>query len=282
MVLARDNRRVTTRSAVRVERLKGADLPALSRLLDQEPVQHAYLRSELRLGIDYAYWWGVRDGDQLRAALLAGALAVPCINDVEDATRFAEVPCADHPPRMIVGPRQSVLALRDALLPARQPRDIRDPQPLLVVTRDSALPDLPSPVRLATRADVEGLTIAAAAMHREEMGDPMPLDPGAWRSRMTSLVDLRWSWVLTERDTVVFKAELSAWTPEAAQIQGVYTHPGRRRHGIATAALAAVCRAVLRQVPVCSLYVNSTNDSALRLYDRLGFRQAGEFASVFY
>lgn len=273
---------MTIRSPARAERLRGADVEPLRRLLDADPVTNVYLRSELRTGVQHGDWWGVRQGEHIRAALLAGALAVPCIGGHDDAERLARSACAEHPPRTLVGPRQSVLALREALLPARQPRDVRDPQPLLVLTRDVELPDTPSPVRLANRTDIEGLTIAAAAMHREEMGDPLPLDPGAWQARMTSLVDLGWCWVWTERDTVIFKAELSAWTPEAVQIQGVYTHPGQRRRGIATAALSAMCRAVLRQVPVCSLYVNDTNTSALRLYERLGFCRAGDFATVFY
>jgi hypothetical protein len=88
--------------------------------------------------------------------------------------------------------------------------------------------------------------------------------------------------VWLERGAVVFKAELSAWTPEAVQIQGVYTHPGKRRRGVASAALSYVCGTILQQVPVCSLYVNHENETALRLYSRLGFRRAGDFASVFY
>lgn len=273
---------MATRSVVRADRLRAADQVALQRLLDRDPVQNAYLRSELRAGVEYADWWGVRDGDQLRAALIAGSLTVPCLSEAADVRLLGETACVELPPRMFVGPRVSVLALRDALLPRREPRDVRDPQPLLELTSNAALADVPTPVRRATRDDVEALTIAAASMHREEMGDPMPVDPGAWRSRMRALVDLGWSWVWLERGTVVFKAELSAWTPEAVQIQGVYTHPGKRGRGVATAALSHMCRAILDQVPVCSLYVNHENETALRLYARLGFRRTGDFATVFY
>ena len=273
---------MATRSVVRVDRLRAPDLAPLQRLLDRDPVQNSDLRSELRAGVEYADWWGVRDGDQLRAALIAGSLTVPSLSDADDARLLGETACVEQPPRMFVGPRVSVLALRDTLLPRRQPRDVRDPQPLLALTSDASLVDVPTPVRRATRDDIEALTIAAASMHREEMGDPLPVDPGAWRSRMTALVDLGWSWVWLERGNVVFKAELSAWTPEAVQIQGVYTHPGKRRRGVASAALSCVCRTILQQVPVCSLYVNHQNETALRLYSRLGFRRAGDFASVFY
>lgn len=272
-----------TRSAIHAQRLRNDDAMHVQSLLDADPVAHAYLRSELRLGVDRAEWWGVRDGGRLRAVLLAGALAVPCIPDASDAARLADTACAATRPRMLVGPRASVAALRDALLPVQQPREVREPQPLLALDSTERLPLTPVPVRQSTRADVDALAFAAAAMHREEMGDePVPVDPGAWRARMISLVDLGWSWAWIERDHVVFKAELSAWTPEAVQIQGVYTHPSRRGRGVASAALGAVCRMLLRSVPVCSLYVNANNGTALRLYDRLGFRRTGDFATVFY
>jgi len=99
---------------------------------------------------------------------------------------------------------------------------------------------------------------------------------------MESLVERGWSWVWIERGEVLFKAELSAWMPDAVQIQGVYTHPGRRRRGIGTGGLATLCAVLLRETPVCTLYVNHYNAQALRLYDRLGFRKAGDFATVIY
>ena len=275
---------MATRSALRTGRLTGADRASLQHLLDAQPVHNAYLRSELRQGFDAGDWWGVREGDTIRAALLAGSLTVPCLGHGEDAQLLAESACTAMPPRMLVGPRDSVIPLRDALSSAQRPREVRDPQPLLTLGRDDDLPHQPSAVRLATRADVDGLVVAAAAMHREEMGvDPLAIDAAAWRARMVTLIDHGWSWVWTDGGgDVVFKAELSGWTPEAVQIQGVYTHPSRRGRGIACAGLASVCRSLLEQVPVCSLYVNHYNTTALRLYDRLGFHRAGDFATVIY
>jgi hypothetical protein len=140
-----------------------------------------------------------------------------------------------------------------------------------------------APIRRGTREDLDRLTVASAAMHREEMGvDPLAFDPLGWRQRMATLIDRGWSYLLMEEDQIAFKVELSAWTPEAVQLQGVWTDPRYRRRGIATAAMAAVCDALLREAPICSLYVNSYNEPALRLYRRLGFRQATEFATVIF
>ena len=78
------------------------------------------------------------------------------------------------------------------------------------------------------------------------------------------------------------KAELSAWTPEAVQIQGVYTAPTMRGRGIATQALAAMCAALLQESALCTLYVNHYNAAALGVYRRVGFEQVATFATVIY
>ena len=280
---SRHNRSVATRSALTVARLGQRDARALQRLLDADPLQNVYMRSELRHGVTGGDWWGLHDSDDLLAAVLAGSLLVPCIPRVQDASPLAQTACAAVPPRMMVGPREAVLALHKAMIPERPARDIRDPQPMLVVDRRMPAPPRRVPVRLARMGDLDALVVAAAAMHREEMGvDPMTIDASSWRARMESLVERGWSWVWMERGEVLFKAELSAWMPDAVQIQGVYTHPARRGEGVATAGLAALCSMLFTEVPACTLYVNHYNARALRLYQRLGFRHAGDFATVIY
>ena len=120
-------------------------------------------------------------------------------------------------------------------------------------------------------------------MHREELSaDTAPPDASAWRARMTQLVDRGWSWVWTEDGQVVFKAELSAWTPTWCRSRGC--SPARRGEaaGVATAGMTALCSMLLERVPLVTLYVNGYNDAALRVYGRVGFEQQGEFATVMY
>lgn len=264
-------------------RLGSPDAAALSRLLDSDVVNNAYLRSELRLGLGHGTWWGLARGDDLTAALLGGALVVPWVPRATEAEIIVDALRHQAPPRMIVGPRDSVMAVHRAARPQRTPVEVRDPQPLLALRRGQGPSLNRAPVRRAARSDLEALTFAAAAMHREEMGvDPMIVDAAGWRARMTSLIDRGWSYVWMEGGEVVFKAELSAWTPEAVQLQGVYTSPERRGAGIGAAGLAGVCAEILREVPICSLYVNAYNHTALRLYDRLGFEAVGSYATIIY
>jgi GNAT superfamily N-acetyltransferase len=252
----------------------------LSALLDQDPVANVFLRSELRLGASLEGWWGLGETDRLRAVLMTGSVVVPWIPDPADIPPLAAV-LGRQLPRLIIGPAPAVRALAASLAPRLRPVEVRDPQPVMVL--DGSIPRRSVPIRRGRRDDLDQLTVAAAAMHKEEMGvDPLALDPVGWRHRMATLIDRGWSYLLIEGGEIAFKVELSAWTPEVVQLQGVWTRPELRRRGIATAALAAVCAELLAGVPVCSLYLNSYNDPAMRLYRRLGFRQVGEFATVIF
>jgi hypothetical protein len=183
---------------------------------------------------------------------------------------------------MMVGPQDSVFVLHEAF---RKPaNDIKKPQLVMLLNRGHLRGNAQqTPLRPATRADIDQLTESAAAMHQEEMGiNPLSVDSEGWRVRMTQLVERRWSWVWTEGGSMVFKAELSAWTPQAAQIQGVFTHPGWRKRGIATAAMRQLCAMLLEHTQACTLYVNHYNTAARRLYDDLGFVEVSQFATVIY
>jgi uncharacterized protein len=269
-----------SRRALRVRELTARDEGAVARLLSTDPVQNVYLRSELRAGLSPGEWWGVEARDGLTSVVAGGALLVPWITSRSDARLLAPA-LATRNVRMLVGPRGAVLDLHAAL--GRPAREVREPQLLLAVTREALAPAPLGQLRRATRADLEELVVAAAAMHREEMGiDPLSVDAGGWRARMTHLIDRGWSWVWRERGRILFKAELSAWTPEAAQIQGVYTTPDARGRGIATSALTSMCRSLFDETALCTLYVNHYNAVAVSLYRRVGFASVATFATVIY
>ena len=75
---------------------------------------------------------------------------------------------------------------------------------------------------------------------------------------------------------LVSVASLVAWLPTVAVIMGVETKREFRRRGFGGSVVSAAVREGLRRSESCSLFVRSSNDEAIRLYRRLGFRKVGE------
>lgn len=269
----------------RVRRLDARDAGPVATLLDADPLVTVYLRSEVRLGaLRTGRWWGwERPDGELAGLVVGGPLVVPVLPDPAAVVPLARTLDRQPPPQLMTGQRDQVHAIHGAQRPSPRPREVRDPQPLLALHR-GGLRVAPAPaVRRGAHADLDRLTVASAAMHREEMGvDPLVHDPGLWRMRMATFIERRWSFVWEDRGTIIFKAELSAWTPDACLLQGVFTDPSRRGQGIGTAGMAAVCAALLAEVPVCVLYVNHYNEPARRLYATLGFEPVDDFATLFF
>jgi uncharacterized protein len=122
-------------------------------------------------------------------------------------------------------------------------------------------------------------------MYTEEVGvSPEGGDGrGLYHARVAQLVSRGWSFSRIEDGEVVFKAEVACATPSACQVQGVYVPPHRRGEGLATAGMAAVVEACLREIaPTVSLYVNAHNTAARLAYERVGFRQTGTFSTIMF
>ena len=62
---------------------------------------------------------------------------------------------------------------------------------------------------------------------------------------------------------ILFKAEASAWTPQAVQLQQVWTDPEARGAGNAGRGLRDLIRLLLERVPTVCLFVRADNDAAI-------------------
>ena len=90
-----------------------------------------------------------------------------------------------------------------------------------------------SGLRAATLHDLDVLVGAAAEAYREEVGvDAYARDPALFEWRTRSQIDEGRSWLWKEDGRILFKAEASAWTPEAVQLQQVWVEPELRGHGL--------------------------------------------------
>jgi ribosomal protein S18 acetylase RimI-like enzyme len=182
--------------------------------------------------------------------------------------------------RMIVGPESCVNELWSEMA-KHLPPPHRDSPGEPVYELDEWPEPGNSGLRLATTSDLETLLPACAAAHEEELGvDPLKRDPEGfrWRTRVQIAAGRSWLWV--EQGRVLFKAEASAWTPSAVQLQQVWTDPELRRRGYAGRGLRDLCRILLDSTPRVCLFVRAENEGAIALYESVGMRRTGFFRSI--
>jgi len=81
---------------------------------------------------------------------------------------------------------------------------------------------------------------------------------------------------------LVAVAGVHVWSPvyRVAALGNVTTHPAARGQGLATAAVAALCRKLLDTVDVVSLNVKADNAAAIAVYQRLGFTPIADYDEV--
>jgi ribosomal protein S18 acetylase RimI-like enzyme len=241
-----------------------------------DPVERVFLEDVARRGL--GRFTAVERAGRLTALCHVGANVVP---SGEGCAVFAEAAVRGRA-RMIIGEEAAVDDLWGEAAPRLPPpRDDRPGQPVYV------LDEPPEPggtgLRRATQDDLDLLVPACAAAHREEIGiDPLERDPDGFRWRTRSQIEQGRSWLWRDGDTILFKAEASAWTPAAVQLQQVWVDPVARRQGNALRALADLCRLLLERVPTVCLFVRPENVPAIRLYDSVGMRRVLAYRSLIF
>jgi uncharacterized protein len=259
--------------------VKGAIEPRLEQILEfcaEDPVERVFLEdvARRRLGRFSAF----ADNGRLTALCHVGANVVP---SGSECGRFAQAASRGRA-RMIIGDERAVDELWDdlaGLMPP--PRNDRPGQPVY------ALSETPPPgetgLRPATDKDFSLLLPACAAAHEEEIGvDPLARDPEGFRWRTRSQIEEGRSWLWAERGTILFKAEASAWTPEAVQVQQVWVDPPARRKGYAQRGMRDLCRLLLERVPTVCLFVRPENAPAIRVYEAIGMQRHGSYRSLIF
>jgi hypothetical protein len=207
-----------------------------------------------------------------------GANVVPA---GRDCSAFADAVVRGRP-RMIIGEQVAVDELWGSVATALpRPRDDRPDQPVYVI--DDAPPAGETGLRRATLADLEMLLPACAAAHEEEIGiDPMRRDPEGFRWRTRMQIEDGRSWIWFEDGVIRFKAEASAWTPTAVQLQQVWVAPKARGHGYAQRGMRDLCRLLLEQVRTVCLFVRPENDVAMHVYEAIGMQRTISYRSLIF
>jgi uncharacterized protein len=254
--------------------------PSLEQVLEfcsRDPVERVFLEDVARRG--FGRFVAVADeGGALVALCHLGANLVPSGFGCGD---FAGV-ASGASSKMIIGDQRAVGELwQEAELRMPEPRADRPGQPVYALSTPP--PAGESGLRAATLDDLEGLIPICAAAHEHELGiDPLARDAEGfrWRTR-AQIVDGR-SWLWVEGGVVLFKAEASAWTPAAVQIQQVWVDPAVRGRGYGARGMRDLCRMLLGATPVVTLFVRTENVAAIALYESIGMYLVGRYRSLLF
>ena len=252
--------------------------PELDEILEfcaKDPIERVFLEEVARRG--FGRFASIGDG-RLTALCHLGANIVPSGEGCEGFAKLA----AESGARMILGEEGAVSALwARARRRMQRPREDRPGQPVY------RLDEPPEPggteLRPATVDDFELLLVACAAAHQDELGiDPRERDELGFRWRTRSQIDEGRSWIWRDGDTILFKAEASAWTPSAVQLQQVWVDPAARGRGYAQRGMRDLCRRLLEHVPTVCLFVRRENLAAIRVYDAIGMRRTISYRSLIF
>jgi ribosomal protein S18 acetylase RimI-like enzyme len=241
-----------------------------------DPIERVFLEDVARRG--FARFRALEGDGGLAALCYFGANIVPSGTGCE---AFADEAAA-RGTRMIIGQERAVSDLWSAAQSAMpRPREDRPGQPVYVIDEPPAADS--TELREATLDDLDLLLPACAATHHEELGiDPLQRDAAGFRQRTVTQIEEGRSWLWAEDGTILFKAEASAWTPLAVQLQQVWVDPEVRRQGNGKRGLSDLCRLLLEATPTVTLFVRPENEPAIRLYESIGMRRVGSYRSLLF
>jgi ribosomal protein S18 acetylase RimI-like enzyme len=257
-------------------RLKEPRLDEILAFCAEDPVERVFLEDVARRGL--GRFTAVERRGRLQALCHAGSNVVP---SGSGCSAFADV-AAGGTARMLIGEERAVTELwRAARRRLPRPREDRPGQPVYVLVEE------PEPgetgLRSATQDDFELLVPACAAAHRDEIGiDPLERDPESFRWRTRMQIEDGRSWLWRDGETILFKAEASAWTPSAVQLQQVWVDPAVRNRKYAQRGMRDLCRLLLRLVPAVCLFVRAENAPAIRVYEAIGMRRTISYRSLIF
>jgi GNAT superfamily N-acetyltransferase len=277
-----------------IDRLGPADLIEAFAYLDREPVVNVYLvalalRDALAQPRD-EFWAARREGEIQGLLYLGGhSGAVLPLGETPAALELLATQFLARrsflPRRFqVIGRIEGATAIVDRLEgEGIAPRLLR--RQLYMALDGGNLPPferLPG-LRPATAGDFDLVYRTGAMLRAEELEeDPRVADPMPYVRRVEDECRDGHTFLWTDAEGLCFRASVSARTPDAAQVSGVYVPMERRGRGLARRGLSELCARLLEQSNAVCLFVNDFNAPALAVYRSLGFTTRAAWASAFY
>lgn len=273
---------------IRTEPLSGALETAALAYLARAPYDHVFLTYLILFDVATATRSAIRIALDERGAVTGvayfGRQIVLAAEDDATIEALAAVGRSYRGERMIVGPRATIARYWEMIRDGHSlPRIVRERQFVMMLDRSMLRPYQHTVV--ARRARIDEWTAVAdnsALMIGQELEyDPRRSSP-EFTSNVRAMIDRGLWWVGESYGRLCFFCNIGPWSPQTAQLQGIWTPEEMRGKGLATEALSAVCERLLTMSPTLSLYVNDFNAPAIALYERVGFKTVSEFQTLLF
>ena len=139
---------------------------------------------------------------------------------------------------------------------------------------------IPGFIRPMDAADVDLVAGWLVGFHRDALPE-LPYEPAEAiaNAQARPAAGLTYLWEVAGRPVAM--AALARPTRRGITVNAVYTPPEHRRHGYASALVAAVsAEGLARGKAFCTLYTDRANPTTNAMYQRLGYREVGRAKSV--
>lgn len=137
-------------------------------------------------------------------------------------------------------------------------------------------------LRVATAQDLELVIPVHAELAEAESGlDPREKDPLGFGNRCARRIAQGRTWVLTEGNKLVFKADVITETPDTTYLEGIWVNPDVRRHGYGRVCMSQLARMLLWRTKSICLFVNDENEEAQAFYKQAGYHLRSVYDTIF-
>ena len=137
-------------------------------------------------------------------------------------------------------------------------------------------------LRLATLDDLELLIPVHAEMAFEESGvDPRHQDYVGFCDRYARRIQQGRTWILTDGQQLIFKAEVASTTPQTTYLEGIWVNPAKRGEGYGQSCMSQLARMLMWRAKSVCLFVNDDNDEAQRFYRQAGYHLRTVYDTIF-
>jgi predicted GNAT family acetyltransferase len=271
-----------------VEQLSNADTAEVIEFLNKRPIHTVTMlgfirdngiQSELNRGTFYSC--RNRDGYLEGVALIGHATLMETTTD-RALDAFAEIAKSCDNAHMIMGEVERIESFWRQYQSGGQEMRLACRELLFELNSPVRVVDEINGLRAATFEDLDLVMPVQGQMAFDESGiNPMESDPDGFRARCSRRIQQGRTWVVVEKGTLIFKADLISETDGVAYIEGVWVNPERRRNDIGLRCMSQLAKVLLANKNSICLLVNERNTSAHEFYRKAGYEFRGLYDTIF-